>query len=126
VTLLAPPATRRAARDAVHAALAKAGAKVTRIDDSPGFIAQRLTASIVNTACEIAQQRIAAPADIEEGVKRGLGYPQGPLALGDRIGARRILTILTELQRLTGDPRYRPSLWLRRRAELNLSLAAAE
>lgn len=126
VTLMATPATNGAAGDAVHAAVIKAGAKVTRIADSPGFIAQRLAASIVNTACEIAQQRIAAPVDIEQGVKRGLGYPVGPLTLGDRIGARRVLAILTELQRLTGDPRYRPSLWLRRRAELNLSLATTE
>jgi 3-hydroxybutyryl-CoA dehydrogenase len=59
-------------------------------------------------------------------VRRGLGYPAGPLALGDRIGPARVLAILQRLQTLTGDPRYRPSLWLRRRAELGVSLLTLE
>jgi len=121
-TLMTTPVTRRPVIDSVHAALVRAGVRVTPIADSPGFIAQRVVANIVNTACEIAQQQIASPTDIEEGVKRGLGYPFGPLELGDRIGPQRILTILSRLQQLTGDPRYRPSLWLRRRAELGVSL----
>ena len=85
-----------------------------------------MVANIVNTACEIAQQRIGAPSDIDEGVMRGLGYPVGPFALGDQIGGVRILQILRRLQDLTGDPRYRPSLWLRRRAELGVSLSLTE
>ena len=125
-TLMTTPVTDRVVADAAHGALAAAGLRVTRIADSPGLIAQRILANIVNTACEIAQQRIAAPADIEEGVRRGLGYPAGPLAIGDKIGARRVLHILQRLQTLTGDPRYRPSLWLRRRAELDISLSVPE
>jgi 3-hydroxybutyryl-CoA dehydrogenase len=122
-TIMGTPLTETRALDLVHAGLAAAGLRVTRIADSPGFIAQRVVANIVNTACEIAQQRIAAPADIEEGVKRGLGYPVGPFGLGDKAGGARILEVLRRLQALTGDPRYRPSLWLRRRAELGVSLA---
>jgi 3-hydroxybutyryl-CoA dehydrogenase len=126
VTLMVTPLTDHQRADAAHASLSAAGMRVTRIADSPGFIAQRIVGNIVNTACEIAQQRIASPSDIEEGVKRGLGYPLGPFALGDQIGAGRILQILRRLQALTGDPRYRPSLWLRRRAELAASLATPE
>jgi 3-hydroxybutyryl-CoA dehydrogenase len=125
-TLMTTPVTARESADAVHAALAGAGLRVTRIADSPGFIAQRIFANIVNTACEIAQQRIAAPDDIEAGVRLGLGYPEGPLAIGDRIGRRRVLHILERLQSITGDPRYRPSLWLRRRALLDMSLTTPE
>lgn len=126
VTLMSTPVTTSSSVDTVHAALAPAGLRVTRIFDSPGFIAQRILVNIVNTACEIAQQRIAAPGDIEEGVRRGLGYPEGPLAIGDRIGAGRVLRILERIQGITGDPRYRPSLWLRRRAQLGVSLLTAE
>ena len=125
-TLMTTPVTGAAARDAVHAALAAAGLRVTLIGDSPGFIAQRIVAMIVNIACDIAQQRIAAPADIEIGVTRGLGYPAGPLTLGDQVGPRRILQILERLQSITGDPRYRPSLWLRRRAQLGSPLTTPE
>lgn len=120
ITLMSTPITTVV--DRVHRALLNAGARVTRIADSPGFITQRILANIVNTACEIAQQRIATPADIDVGVKVGLGYPKGPLALGDMIGGPKILSILSRLYEQTGDPRYRPSLWLRRRAILNVSL----
>ncbi len=122
ITLMPTPVTARDKVDAVHSALLAAGMRVTRIADSPGFVAQRVVASIVNTACEIAQQRIAGPADLDEGVRRGLGYPMGPLALGDGVGASRVLVILERLHTLTGDPRYRPSLWLRRAARLGIPL----
>jgi 3-hydroxybutyryl-CoA dehydrogenase len=126
ITLMTSPATDAAIADAVHRTLVAAGRKVTRIADSPGFIAQRMLAMVVATACEIAQQQIATPADIDAAVRLGLGYPQGPLALGDAIGPVRILEILSGLHALTGDPRYRPPLWLRRRAALGLSLATPD
>jgi 3-hydroxybutyryl-CoA dehydrogenase len=81
---------------------------------------------VVNVSCDIAQQRIAAPGDIDDGARIGLGYPAGPLELGDQLGPRTILGILEGVHRVTGDMRYRPSLWLRRRAQLGLSLRAAD
>ena len=122
VTLMASPATTRQARDAAQALFAAAGAKVTLIADSPGFIAQRILASIVNIGCVIAQGRISAPEEIDPAVRIGRGYRQGPLELGDSIGPARVLEILENLQAATGDPRYRPSPWLRRRAVLGVSL----
>ena len=60
--------------------------------------------------------------NIDLAVRLGLGYPLGPLEWGDRMGAGRVLRILERLHALSGDPRYRPSPWLRRRAQLGLSL----
>lgn len=121
-TIMASPATEAKWRDAAHALLAADGVPVTVIEDSPGFIAQRIVATIVNIASDIAQQQIATPEDIDRAVTLGLGYPVGPLALGDKLGADRILEILKSMQRVTGDPRYRPSLWLQRRVQLGMSL----
>jgi 3-hydroxybutyryl-CoA dehydrogenase len=121
-TLMPTPATRPGICGAAHGLFAAGGAPVTMIRDSPGFIAQRILAMVVNVSCEIAQQRIASPSDIDDGAKLGLGYPAGPLELGDQLGPRIVLEILEGVQRLTGDMRYRPSLWLRRRAQLGLSL----
>ncbi|OZI27265.1 3-hydroxyacyl-CoA dehydrogenase [Bordetella genomosp. 7] len=123
-TLMLSPATQARWRDAAHALLAGDGAPVSVIQDSAGFVAQRIVAAIVNVACEIAQQGIATPADIDRAVTLGLGYPMGPLAMGDALGGERILEILRNLQRVTGDMRYRPSLWLQRRVQLGLSLLA--
>ncbi|SEJ34430.1 3-hydroxyacyl-CoA dehydrogenase [Achromobacter sp. NFACC18-2] len=121
-TIMVSPATEAKWRDAAHALLAADGVPVTVADDSAGFIAQRIVAHIVNIACDIAQQQIATPQDIDLAVTLGLGYPVGPLALGDKLGADRILEILKSMQRVTGDPRYRPSLWLQRRVQLGMSL----
>ncbi|MEO1974755.1 MAG: 3-hydroxyacyl-CoA dehydrogenase [Paracoccaceae bacterium] len=98
------------------------GAKVSVVADSIAMVAQRIVCVIVNLGCEIAQQGIASPEDIDLAVRVGLGYPDGPLGLGDGYGPARVLEVLEGLQRLTGDPRYRPSGWLRRRAQLGLSL----
>lgn len=121
-TLMASPATEAKWRDAAHALLAGDGVPVSVVEDSPGFVAQRIVAMIVNIAADIAQQQIATPEDIDRAVTLGLGYPVGPLALGDALGAERILEILKSMQRVTGDPRYRPSLWLQRRVQLGMSL----
>jgi 3-hydroxybutyryl-CoA dehydrogenase len=121
-TLMTTPATTRAARDAGHALFAADGVPVTVIRDSTGFVAQRIVATIVNIGCDIAQKQIATPRDIDLAVTLGLGYPRGPLALGDALGARTILTILRNIHTVLGDPRYRPSPWLARRAQLGLSL----
>ena len=52
----------------------------------------------------------------ETAVTLGLGYPLGPLAMGDRWGPTNILEVLFNMQTVYGDTRYRPSPWLRRRA----------
>lgn len=125
-TLMLTPATTADMRDAAHALLARDGVGVSVINDSAGFVAQRVLAMIVNLAGDIVQQRIASVEDLDEGVRRGLGYPQGPLAWGDSIGPARLLKVLERMTALTGDPRYRPGPWLRRRAGLGLSLSHAE
>lgn len=125
-TLMQNPLTSPAMRDAAHALLAADGVGVTVIGDSVGLVAQRTLAMVVNLACDIAQQRIASVEDIDQAVQLGLGYPKGPLAWGDALGPRRILTILQRMSELTHDPRYRPSPWLRRRAMLGVSLRHEE
>jgi len=92
------------------------------IQDSVGFVAQRIIASIVNVACDMSQQAICSPADLDLAVVLGLAYPHGPLSWGDKLGASRILLVLRNMLDSTGDPRYRPSPWLVRRVQLSLSL----
>jgi 3-hydroxybutyryl-CoA dehydrogenase len=120
------PATRRDMRDAAHALFARDGKPVSVIRDSGGFVTQRVLATIVNIAADICQQRVCTPADLETAVTLGLGYPLGPLALGDRHGPANVLEVLFNLQTVYGDPRYRPSPWLRRRGALGLSLLHEE
>jgi 3-hydroxybutyryl-CoA dehydrogenase len=125
-TLMTTPLTTAAWRDAAHGLFASDGVPVSVVRDSPGLVAPRVIAHIVNVACDIAQQRIATPADIDHAVTLGLGYRQGPLAMGDAMGASRVLALLEGLQAFYGDPRYRPSPWLKRRALLGVPLSTPE
>jgi 3-hydroxybutyryl-CoA dehydrogenase len=120
------PATRADMRAAAHALFARDGKAVSVIRDSGGFVTQRVVAHIVNIASDICQQQICSPADLETAVTLGLGYPQGPLAMGNLYGPTNVLEVLFNMQTVYGDPRYRPSPWLRRRGAIGLSLLHEE
>jgi 3-hydroxybutyryl-CoA dehydrogenase len=124
--LASNPATRPDMRQAAHALFARDGKPVSLIRDSAGFVTQRVVAHIVNIASDICQQSICTPQDLETAVQLGLGYPMGPLAMGDHCGPASILEVLFNMQTVYGDPRYRPSPWLRRRGALGLSLMQME
>jgi 3-hydroxybutyryl-CoA dehydrogenase len=120
--LMLSPVTTAEVSARMASLLTSDGGTVGTIADSMGFVSQRVVALIVNIACDIAQQGIAAPHDIDRAVTLGLGYPHGPLAWGDLIGPATVARILTNMHELSGDPRYRLSPWLRRRASLGVSL----
>jgi 3-hydroxybutyryl-CoA dehydrogenase len=126
VTLMVSPATSAVTIEAARGAFEREGVPTFVIADSPGYVAPRVVACIVNLACEMAQQGIASPADLDAAVRLGLGYPAGPFEWGDRLGARRILEVLHGLHAAFGDQRYRPSPWLVRRARLGLPLATPD
>jgi len=121
-TIMTNPATDLSYRETAHGLLTADGVKATVIRDCPGFVCQRIISTICNIGCQIAQFGTAEPEDIDKAVVLGLNYPNGPLTFGDKLGPKNILKILEACQRIYGDPRYRPSPWLRRRAELGLSL----
>jgi 3-hydroxybutyryl-CoA dehydrogenase len=120
------PAMRTDMRDAAHALFARDGKAVSVIRDSGGFVTQRVVAQIVNIASDICQQGICSAADLETAVTLGLGYPQGPLAMGNLYGPTNVLEVLFNMQTVYGDQRYRPSPWLRRRGAIGLSLLHEE
>lgn len=125
-TAMKNPLTGAEALGSAVAALGATGAAVTAINDSTGFVAQRLLAMIVNIGTRIAELRVAAPDDIDTAVELGLNYPKGPLALGDLLGPARVLAVLDGMFAATHDPKYRATTWLRRRAGLGVSLKTAD
>jgi len=126
ITLMTAPGATAAARDAVAASIIASGRKVTAINDSPGFIAQRISAMVANLGCEMAQIAVASPNEVDLAMKLGLNYPLGPLELAEEIGLPCLLALTQTMQSLTGEDRYRPSAWLRRRAVLGLSAHVAD
>lgn len=120
--LMSTPATSQDVQNAAYRMFSRDGAALAILQDSPGFVSQRILAMIVAIACDMAQQAVGSPQDIDDAVRIGLAYPAGPLSMGDALGAARIHAVLTAMHACTADPRYRPSPWLRRRADLNLKL----
>src|SRR5690606_24685344 len=102
------------------------GFKVEVIKDSPGFVLQRALGMIANLGCELAQIGIGSPADIDLAMKLAQNYPKGPMEIAEFIGLQKLHTIMLQLQAITGSDRYRPALWLRRRAQLGLSVYEAD
>lgn len=98
--------------------LRSAGYTVAVVKDSPGFVAPRILSMVANLGCEVAQNGIGAPRDIDTAMRLAQNYPRGPLEWAEHLGPRRVFDTLRELQEITGSDRYRPSLWLRRRALL--------
>ncbi len=125
-TIMTTPLTDPAYRDAAHGLLASDGVPVTVCRDSPGFIAQRIIAMVVNIGCSIAQSRTASPADIDKAVTLGLNYPNGPFKFADVLGVQNIHRILDTMNKIYADPRYRPNIWLTRRAKLGVSALTPE
>ncbi len=122
VTLMTPPGGDPSALAAVAAAVSASNRSVTAIKDGPGFVGQRMAGMVANLGCYMAEIGLASPEDIDTAMELGLNYPRGSIALGEDIGADALLSLLGALQTVTGDDRYRPTSWLRRRAQLGLSL----
>ncbi|MFI9627447.1 3-hydroxyacyl-CoA dehydrogenase [Streptomyces sp. NPDC052042] len=119
-TLMVPPGVQASPVAALAARLRTLG-DVEVIRDSPGFVAQRILAAIVNLAAQIAQRGISSPSDIDTAVKLGLRYPRGPLEWADHVGVTIIIEVLRGMYETDADQRYSPSPWLRRRAAAGLS-----
>lgn len=84
------------------------------VDDSPGFVVNRLLIPMVNEAIFILEHGLASADEIDRSMKLGAGHPLGPLALGDMIGLDVCLAILEVLHQELGEDKYRPAPLLRR------------
>jgi len=125
-TLMTTCVTGEVWRTAAHGLFGADGVPVTVVRDSPGFIAQRIVAMIINIGGALAQARTASPADIDRAVTLGLAYPHGPLGFANLLGPDRTGMLLHGLYDSYGDPRYRPSPWLARRAALGLDFSEGD
>ncbi|MBV2148103.1 3-hydroxyacyl-CoA dehydrogenase [Sphingobium sp. AS12] len=112
----------RSTAESVADWLRSKGLWVEVIGDSPGFVLQRMLAMVANLGCELAQIGVGTPRDIDIAMKLAQNYPKGPIEWGEWLGIAKTHLIMQQLQAITGSDRYRPSLWLRRRAQLGLSL----
>lgn len=78
------------------------------VNDSPGFIANRILMPMINEAIYSLYEGVAGVEEIDAVMKLGMAHPMGPLQLADFIGLDVCLFILKVLQDGFGNPKYAP------------------
>lgn len=80
--------------------------KLYIVSNTPGFIAPRVVATIINEACYGLADQICTANDLDLAMRLGTNYPRGPIAWMKEIGKENILTLLNTLA--LEEERYKP------------------
>jgi 3-hydroxybutyryl-CoA dehydrogenase len=78
------------------------------VNDSPGFVSNRVLMPLLNEAMYAVMEGVATAEAVDNVFKLGMAHPMGPLTLADFIGLDVCLDIMRVLQGGLGDPKYRP------------------
>src|SRR5882672_8621521 len=79
------------------------------VNDSPGFVSNRVLMPMINEAILCVQEGIATAEAVDQVMKLGMNHPLGPLALADLIGLDVCLAIMKVLQDGLDVQKYRPA-----------------
>lgn len=90
------------------------GKTPVEVNDSPGFVSNRILLPMINEAVYTLHEGVATVEAIDSVMKLGMNHPMGPLALADLIGLDTCLSIMEVLHEGLGDTKYRPCPLLRR------------
>ena len=94
--------------DIVSSYILAVGKTPIKVEESPGFIVNRLLIPMINEAVTILAEGVAGTSEIDSAMKLGANHPMGPLALADLIGLDIVLAIMENLHNEMGDDKYRP------------------
>lgn len=86
----------------------KMGKIPVEVNDSPGFVSNRVLIPMINEAVYCLQDGTGTAENIDNVMKLGMNHPMGPLALADLIGLDVCLDIMNVLYEGFNDSKYRP------------------
>ncbi|WP_347839077.1 3-hydroxyacyl-CoA dehydrogenase family protein [uncultured Draconibacterium sp.] len=90
------------------------GKEWVMVNDSPGFISNRVLMLTINEAIYLLQEGVATVEDIDKTFKNCFGHKMGPLETADLIGLDTILNSLIVLFDSFNDSKYRPCPYLKK------------
>ena len=105
--------TSRETIDMIIAVAEKMGKRPVVVDDSPGFVSNRVLMPMINDAIYCLHEGIASRESIDSIMKLGANHPMGPLELADLVGLDICHDILEVLHADLGE-KYRPCPLLRK------------
>ncbi|MDA9761098.1 3-hydroxyacyl-CoA dehydrogenase NAD-binding domain-containing protein [Flavobacteriaceae bacterium] len=85
------------------------GKTAIRVNDYPGFIANRILMPMINEAIEALQSGVSGVLEIDGIMKLGMAHPMGPLELADFIGLDVCMSILEVMHDGFKNPKYAPN-----------------
>lgn len=87
----------------------KEGGAQYRREAGEKFDPTPIYALMANEACQLLEQKVTKPEDIDLAVQLGAAFPEGILKRADRLGLDRLLRTLEDLYEKYKDERYKPS-----------------
>ncbi|HBQ28048.1 3-hydroxybutyryl-CoA dehydrogenase [Peptococcaceae bacterium SCADC1_2_3] len=100
--------------EVIKAMSEKMGKTPVVVNDSPGFVSNRVLMPMINEAIYCVYEGIGTPEAVDAVMKLGMNHPMGPLALADLIGLDTTLYVIEILYKGLGDSKYRPCPLLRK------------
>tara|TARA_B110000902_G_scaffold58292_1_gene68317 strand:- start:987 stop:1874 length:888 start_codon:yes stop_codon:yes gene_type:complete len=79
-----------------------------KVNDYPGFVANRILMPMINEAIETLYNGVAGVQEIDTVMKLGMAHPMGPLQLADFIGLDICFSILNVMYDGFKNPKYAP------------------
>jgi len=95
----------------------KMGKTPVVVNDSPGFVSNRILCPMINEAIYTLEEGVSTKEGIDTVMRLGMAHPMGPLTLADLIGLDVVLSILEILHKDLSDDKYRPAPLLRQMVE---------
>ncbi len=100
--------------------LAGMGKECIVVNDSPGFVSNRVLMLTINEAIFVLQEQVATAREVDQIFKSCFGHKMGPLETADLIGLDTILYSIEVLHESFGDSKYRPSPLLSKMVDAGL------
>ncbi|MET9580302.1 3-hydroxyacyl-CoA dehydrogenase family protein [Streptomyces sp. DT199] len=91
-----------------------AGQDIVVVEDSSGFVTNRVAMLSVNEAILLLQDNVAQARDIDRLFRQCLGHQMGPLETADLIGLDTVMYSLEVLLDNFNDPKFAPAPLLRK------------